>query len=137
MATSEKTPIWLELKKEYIDDNFVKLQSYLRDCDEKGNKDAFYVTTINLFRERISDLVRDLSERPIYSDEQERQQLATNVNMLATYLLSDSDDALALPAYVAFMNELRQMNPRLADLIVRTIMQRIRYEKVFNPIFIN
>ena len=130
MATTEKTPIWLELKKEYIDDNFGKLQSYLRDCDEKGNKDGFYVTTMKLFRERISDLVRDLSERPVYADEQERQQLATNVNMLATYLLADSDDALALTAYVAFMNELRQMNPRLADLIVRTIMQRIRYEKV-------
>ena len=132
MATTEKTPIWLELKKEYIDDNFGKLQSYLRDCDEKGNKDAFYVTTMNLFRERISDLVRDLSERPVYADEQERQQLATNVNMLATYLLSDSDDALALTAYVAFMNELRQMNPRLADLIVKTIMQRIRYDRVVN-----
>lgn len=130
MATSEKTPIWLELKKEYIDDNFGKLQSYLRDCDEKGNKDTFYVTTMNLFRERISDLVRELSERPVYADEQERQQLTANVNMLATYLLADSDDALALTAYVAFMNELRQMNPRLADLIVRTIMQRIRYEKV-------
>ena len=64
MATSEKTPIWLELKKEYIDDNFGKLQSYLRDCDEKGNKDSFYVTTMSLFRERISDLVRDLSEPP-------------------------------------------------------------------------
>ena len=130
MATSEKTPIWLELKKEYIDDNFGKLQSYLRDCDEKGNKDAFYVTTMNLFRERITDLVRELSERPVYADEQERQQLATNVNMLATYLLADNDDALALTAYVAFMNELRQMNPRLTDLIVRTIIQRIRHEKV-------
>ena len=28
MATSEKTPIWLELKKAYIDDIFGKLQSY-------------------------------------------------------------------------------------------------------------
>ena len=132
MATSEKTPIWLELKKEYIDDNFGKLQSYLRDCDEKGNKDSFYVTTMSLFRERISDLVRELSERPVYADEQERQQLATNVNMLATYLLADSDDALALTAYVAFMNELRQMNPRLAELIVRTIMQRMRHERVIS-----
>ena len=132
MATTEKTPIWLDLKKEYIDDNFAKLQSYLRDCDEKGGKDTFYATTIMLFRERIGDLLRDLSERPIYADEQERQQLASNVNMLATYLLADSDDAMTLNAYVAFMTELRQMNPRLSDLIVKTIMQRIRHEKVTN-----
>lgn len=130
MPITEKTPIWLDLKKEYIDDNFAKLRSYLRDCDEKGCKDTFYATTIKLFRERIGDLLRDLSERPVYADEQERPQLANNVNMLATYLLADSDDAQALTAYVAFMIELRQMNPRLSDLIVKTIMQRIRHEKV-------
>lgn len=132
MATTDKMPIWLDLKKEYIDDNFAKLQKYLRDCDEKGGKDTFYATTIMLFRERIGDLLRDLSERPIYADEQERQQLASNVNMLATYLLADSDDAMTLNAYVAFMTELRLMNPRLSDLIVRNIMQRIRHEKVIN-----
>lgn len=75
MATTEKTPIWLDLKKEYIDDNFAKLQRYLRECDEKGGKDAFYVTTIRLFRKRIGDLLRDLSERPVYANEQDRQQL--------------------------------------------------------------
>ena len=132
MATTDKTPLWLDLKKEYIDDNFAKLQSYLRDCAEHGTKDAFYNTTIELFRERVSDLLRDLSERPVYADEQERQQLAANVSMLATYLLADGNHQLALPAYVAFMNELRQMNPRLSDLIVKTIMQRIRFEKVTN-----
>lgn len=70
MATTDKTPLWLDLKKEYIDDNFAKLQSYLRDCAEHGTKDAFYNTTIELFRERVSDLLRDLSERPVYADEQ-------------------------------------------------------------------
>ena len=130
MATTEKTPLWLELKKDYIDDNFSKLQVYLRDCDEQGGRDAFYTTTIELFRERISDLLRDISERPIYDDELERQKLSANVNMLATYLLADGNHSLALPAYVAFMNGLRQMNPSLSDLIVRTVMQRIRHEKV-------
>lgn len=132
MATTEKTPLWLELKKDYIDDNFDKLQSYLRDSAEKGNKDSFYTTTIELFRERISDLLRDLAERPIYADDQERQQLTSNVSMLATYLLADGDHSLALPAYVAFMNGLHQMNPSLSDLIVKTVMQRIRHEKVSN-----
>ena len=132
MATTEKTPLWLELKKDYIDDNFSKLQVYLRDCDEQGGRDAFYTTTIELFRERISDLLRDISERPIYADEQERQELSANVSMLATYLLADGDHSLALPVYVAFMNGLRQMNPSLSDLIVRTVMQRIRHERVIS-----
>ena len=130
MAETNQAPLWLDLKKEYIDDNFNKLQTYLRESMESGHKDAFYTTTINLFRERISDLLREISERPIYADEQKRQQLSTAVNMLATYLLADGDHSLALPAYVAFMNGLRQMNPSLSELIVRTIMQRIRHEKV-------
>lgn len=130
MVTTDKTPLWLDLKKEYIDDNFNKLQTYLHDSAEKGNKDSFYTTTIELFRERISDLMRDISERPVFAEEQERQQLSSNVSMLATYLLADGDHTLALPAYVAFMNCLRQMNPSLSDLIVRTVMQRIRHEKV-------
>lgn len=132
MATTDKTPLWLELKKEYIDDNFSKLQDYLRDSAEKGSKDSFYTTTIELFRERISDLLRDISERPVYADEMERQQLSANVRMLATYLLADGNHTLALPAYVAFMNSLRQMTPSLSDLIVRTVMQRIRHEKVIH-----
>ena len=130
MAETNQAPLWLDLKKEYIDDNFNKLQTYLRESMESGHKDAFYTTTINLFRERISDLLREISERPIYADEQKRQQLSTAVNMLATYLLADGDHSLALPAYVAFMNGLRQMNPSLSELIVRTIMKRIRHEKV-------
>ena len=130
MATTDKTPLWLDLKKEYIDDNFNKLQTYLSDSAEKGIKDTFYNTTIELFRERISDLLRDISERPVYADEQQRQQLSANVSMLATYLLADGSHSLTLPAYVAFMNGLRQMTPSLSDLVVRTVMQRIRHEKV-------
>ena len=132
MATTDKTPLWLELKKNYIDDNFSKLQVYLSDCDEQGRRDAFYTTTIELFRERISDLLIEISDRPVYADEQERQKLSANVSMLATYLLADGNHSLVLPAYVAFMNGLRQMNPSLSDLIVRTVMQRIRHERVIS-----
>ena len=131
MDTSN-TPIWLQLKKEYIDDNFDQLQRYLSNYADKPDKDDFYTTTLKLFNDRISDLLLDISERHIYADELTRQQLSANVSMLATYLLADGDSPLALPAYVAFMNGLQQMNPRFSDLIVRTVMQRIRYEKVDN-----
>ena len=39
MATTEKTPLWMEIKKEYIDDSFNKLQAYLRECSEKTDKE--------------------------------------------------------------------------------------------------
>ena len=128
MATTEKTPLWLELKKEYIDDNFAALQSYLRNSTNKD--DAFYQTTIDLFRERISDLLVSISDSPIYDDDEDRQQLSSRVNMLATYLLADGAYSLALPAYVAFMNGLRILNPRFSESIVRTVFQRLCHERV-------
>lgn len=42
MATTDKTPLWLDLKKQYIDDNNNKLQTYLQDYAEKGCMDLFY-----------------------------------------------------------------------------------------------
>lgn len=61
MAETNQTPLWLDLKKEYIDDNFNKLQAYLREYAEKGKKDTFYTTTIELFHELavFSVTVRD------------------------------------------------------------------------------
>ncbi len=52
-----------------------------------------------------------ISERRIYEDEEERKQLSTHVSMLATYLLADGNHQLALPAYVAMMNELSRVQP--------------------------
>ena len=73
MDTTTKTPLWLQLKKEYIDDNFTALQTYLKNNANKT--DSFYQTTIDLFRERVSDLLVTISDRPIYADDVERQQL--------------------------------------------------------------
>ena len=106
MATTEATPLWKQLKKSYLED-----------------------ITIEQFRERISNLLRDLSERQVYADKEDNEQLSTHVGMLAAYLLSN-DQSMAQEAYVAFMNELCQMNPRHCDLIVKTMMRRLCFEKV-------
>ena len=42
MAETNQAPLWLDLKKEYIDDNINKLQTYLHDSTSKGSMDLFY-----------------------------------------------------------------------------------------------
>lgn len=126
----ERTPLWLNLKKEYIDDNFDALQNYLKDCSSSNMKDSFYVTTIELLRERISDLLEKLSSRNVFDDEPDRKDTLFNVKLLATYLLVDNDKNLGVPAYVAFMNELRTLTPRYSDKIIKTTVRRLRYETV-------
>lgn len=106
MATTDKTPFWKELKTKYLDE-----------------------MPIEQFREHITELLRHLSERPVYDDKEDQQQLSSNVGMLAAYLLSN-DQSLVHEVYVAFMNELSQLNPRHSDLILKTLMQYLCHEKV-------
>ena len=36
MSTKNETPLWLELRKEYIDDNFEQLLAYMRESSTKN-----------------------------------------------------------------------------------------------------
>ena len=130
MNGEEKTPFWLDLRKEYIDDNFTKLQEYLKGCATNKTKDSFYTITIDLMRQRVEDLLATISMRPLYQEEEDRKTLEFHVSLLATYLLTDGDHPLALPAYLAFMGELRAMNPHWSDNIIKASFERLRYEKV-------
>ena len=130
MNEEVKTPLWLDLRKEYIDDNFPKLQEYLKGCTINKTKDSFFTITIDLMRQRVEDLLNTISMRPLYHEGLDRKTLEFHVGLLATYLLADSDHPLTLPAYLAFMGELRAMNPHWSDNIIKTSFERLRYEKV-------
>jgi len=131
MKQTDKTPLWLDLRKEYIDDNFDKLRSYLCECSTSvDKKDSFFETTIELLRARVEDLIAAIASRPIYLEEVDRKNTMFNATLLATYLLVDGDHDLALPAYIAFMGELRLLNPRFSDAILAAATQRLKYEKV-------
>ena len=64
MNGEKNTPLWLDLRKEYIDDNFTKLQKYLRECMVNKTKDSFFNITIDLMRQRVEDLL-DMVEKYI------------------------------------------------------------------------
>ena len=130
MNGEEKTPLWLDLRKEYIDDNFPKLQEYLKGCSINKTKDSFFTITIELMRQRVEDLLNTISMRPLYHEEVDRKTLEFHVSLLATYLLADGDHPLALPAYLAFMGELRAMNPHWSDNIIKASFERLQHEKV-------
>lgn len=132
MATTSGTPLWLDLRKEYIDDNFDKLVPYLQKCSQNERNDSFYDETINLFRLRIADLIENLSNRPLYSEDDNSDTSDFNAKLLATYLLADSKYSLALPAYVALMGELRKLNPRQTNAIFQSAIARLTNENILN-----
>lgn len=122
------TPLWLELHKEYIDDNFDKLLVYLKDCSIR--QDTFYKVTLDLFRSRIADLVQAESTRQLYAEADGKDCVRFRAKMLAAYLLVEQDTPLALSAYVALMNNLRMLVPERTDEIVQTTLERLRYQRL-------
>ena len=132
MSTTDKTPLWLDLKKEYIDDNLDKLQVYLKDgANDKKKQDSFYSTTVQLLRLRVEDLVNTLAKLPIYERETDPQKLLFNIKLLAIYLLTDkTENKLATSAYLALMSELQQLKPKFSDYFIKASMQCLKHEKI-------
>ena len=110
MSTINQTPLWLNLRTDYIDDNLEKLQSYLKNYSSPHQRDAFYETTINLLHERITMLLDELTSRPIY-DEDSKDQAIFEAQLLATYILTDPNAPTALPAYLSLIRILHSLHP--------------------------
>lgn len=132
MSTKNETPLWLELRKEYIDDNFEQLLTYLRECSTKSQKDIFYQTTINLLRERVVELTQKLGSKPLFEDPDETDVTIFNVRLLATFLLASPDNSAAQQAYVAMMSELQKLTPKFSDEIIQTTIERLKHQSVQN-----
>lgn len=130
MATNRNTPIWLQLRKEYIDDNFPYLVTYLQEKSAGKEKDDFYQTTLELLRQRVEVLLNELSCKPLFVTKSDRKQTVFNISLLAVYLLVESDTALGLSSFTGMMGELRTLHPRLSDKAIATTMNRMRYEHV-------
>ncbi len=65
MKQTDKTPLWLDLRKENIDDSFDKLRSYMCECStSSAEKDSFFDTTIELLRARVEGLIISIASRP-------------------------------------------------------------------------
>ena len=129
MDNANSTPFWLDIKKEYIDDNFDKLLTYLQRTSVTKS-DPYYETTLLLLRQRIEELISQLSNTPLYQEDINRQETIFNVKLLAAYLLVDRYHKLSQSAYVTFMYQLSRLTPRFSDIIVKNIMERLRHERV-------
>lgn len=131
MEASDKTPLWLDLKKEYIDDNFDKLLLYLKDNEGKS-KDSFYQKTIDLLHQRVLDLISVLAKRAIFEEEQNRPSRTFNIKLLASYLLAEPDGELSLPAFIALVNELQLLTPKFSEQLSKSAMSRLTHESISN-----
>lgn len=127
MNTQESTPLWLDIRKEYIDDNFDRLIEYLQNAPKT---DSFYQTTLLLLRQRVAALIEEISSRPLYRDEDESLDRTFWVRLLAAYLLVETADRDALAAFFCQTSELMAMVPKFSELLVSNLKERCRHENV-------
>lgn len=123
-----KTPLWLDLKKEYIDDNFEKLILYLKDAGT--SKDTFYEKTIDLLRERVRLCIEELSQRPLHVDEEENESRVFHVRLLATWLLVDKEGKDSHATFLAMLGELRMLSKKFSEELLQTGIKSLLYESV-------
>ena len=131
-TNNNKTPLWLELKTQYIDDNFEKLLEYLKDNADKKKEDTFYTETIELLKERVENLIELLTSQQLFDDEIPREQNIFNAKILMAYILSDRKSELAKLAHVTLMYVLRELTPKYSELLIKTAMGILTHEEVLS-----
>jgi len=93
-TTTPSKHLWLELRPDYIDANFQQVYEYLQSyrSPDARKDDSFYVTTIDLLRQRAHELVVEESDRPVCAEENpNRERGVFCLKLLCLYLLNESD----------------------------------------------
>ena len=91
--TSTQPAFWLEIKKDYVVDNFERLLNYLRYYNYRpgrGGEQGDFNKSINCLGEVVADLITDMSDDCLYSHVGSRwgNRWQLNVRMMAVYLLA-------------------------------------------------
>lgn len=128
------TPLWLELKKDYIDDNFENLIDYLSDKNKV--RDAFYDSTLALLDKRVDAAIMEILQRPVFQEcEPIKERCAFNVRLIAARLLVDEDFRATIDgqtAFLAMVSELTLLVPKFSDKLIAAAIKCIEHRNIAN-----
>lgn len=115
MATHSSTPLWLDLKIDYIDENFNKVFHYIHQ-NNTTKTDAFYNITINLLEKRVDALVQEFHSQPLLQDEslsQDKERLTFIARLLGLYLLAGNNTSKNYrTGFILFIYALTLLEPK-------------------------
>lgn len=116
MATQSSTPLWLDLKIDYIDANFEKVFDYIHHNVTK-NKDGFFDITMGLLESRIEAIIEEFQQQPLLDDDTvvaNEERLRFTARLLGLYLLAADSKSenyrIALVLFVYTINHLDKKN---------------------------
>ena len=127
MAENTAMPLWLDIKKEYIDENFEGVLSYLHKRVKNPDlQDSFYKTTINLLEDRVRALIESITSSPLQENMCRDEELALVCRMCALYVLVFPDNTdLRRNAYSLMLQSLllisHQHEQQLAEFSIANL----------------
>ena len=119
MSENTTTPLWLDLKIDYIDENFNKVLHYMYAYSTR-EKDSFYDTTLSLLEDRIKALIQEFHAQPLVQDEtlsKDKEHMQFIARLLGLYLLSaDKNSKNYRTAFLLFVYSLSVLEPKNISL---------------------
>ena len=138
MAEKSAMPLWLDIKKEYIDENFEGVISYLhKRVKNAAYQDSFYKTTISLLEERVKALVVSVTSAPLQENMCKDEELELVCRMCGLYqLVFPKDTELRRNAFSLMLQSLlllsHQNEQQLAELAVANLLGRVKAKASFS-----
>lgn len=127
---STMMPLWLDIKTEYIDENFENVVKYLHTgCVNPHMQDSFFTKTADLLEKRVSIILDELQARHIFTGYEDEGKRIVHIRMLALYLLSKGANAsLWDRAFVGMLSLLQGLVPnneqKLTEMALDCIVGR-------------
>ena len=118
MAENITTPLWLDIKTEYIDQNFEKVVKYLvQGAKRPATRDSFFVMTAQLLEQRVEQLTNSIISVPLQEDLLDRINAILTCRMCGLYLLTYADITAELKrkAYSVMLHVLSILSPNCAE----------------------
>ena len=138
MAENSAMPLWLDIKKEYIDENIDGVLSYLhKRVKNTALQDSFYQTTVNLLEERVQSLIQTITAVPLQENMCKDEDLSLVCRMCAMYLLVFPEDTeLRKNAYSLMLQSLlllcHQYEQELAEISIANLLGRVSGKLTFS-----
>ena len=131
MTENTAMPLWLDIKKEYIDANFEGVLSYLhKRVKHPSLQDSFYKTTIDLLEERVKALVETISAAPLQENMCKDDELEFVCRICGLYhlvFIEDTDlrrNAVSLMLHSLLLLS-HQHEQQLAEISVANLLGKV------------
>lgn len=142
-TTIPQMPLWLDIKTEYIDENFEKVLDYLNKGSRvSAVRDSFFNKTLELLEQRVVLLLENIAVRPVYEDEElalDKDTFKFHTRLLASYLLVNPqlDEQYRRRIQVTMLSSLSNLVPEnysqdLIEMAVKVLLGKIESKLSFS-----